>query len=816
MANLLGRYSQAQLKDAQQLLDLYQQRESVREFIKNRLNEKKAVSWKGRALIFYCQLFSQVAQSQVNLLAQDQPRLGEKYKKQYNEAKKDPKQFTTFLSNYIEDERKHHLFKNTITNWEKEGLKPIVNPIIPDEIDRMPEGPEKFKKTEAFVFQADKEIEKEEQKQVGDKKQVEVPENIIDTKQPEGTTQAVREAIPTKTEAPITNAPRTFPSLALRERLGPLILKVKQLKAPSFVKDLSTNAQITAKKFISRFPKEIPGGLAGTVGGLVWGGPPGAVIGAIAGVVAAKVVGNTIIQESPLFKPYQESRSVELSDYVLPSGRRLLSIAGGSENPGEFQTPINTPPPMNKKSSRINLEKLGWLRTGPIVIAAISLIFIFALFILLMTGDGGGGLINLNPTQPPGKPGQISSCTFYRGGDTTPGLKFRIQEWPTLINDIASKVGVPAPILAGILRVECGSCFNTSDPTYVTNDYDSHCSKDSSGNCIAYGAMQFTPGAFLNTFNNNQEEMKNKFSKTSVSLEIKDQNNIDPNTVLRLYSIKDTMIAAAFKVRADAGSNPPFSQSTVENIAYRYYGCLKYDVPPKDDSCSNGAYNYGADLWNSYNNCQIPSLPVDGNYKQWIFDNFGININDGFAPEVYQWAAEVLNLSTTTAPKFKELLTGSLIEVKPVCDVISNVSGRTIFLRNRIQFCPGATKDGPTNNERLFKQNLIHELGHIVNGSYRPGIYGSQIGDVITDEGYLTKYSASAATADDQICGEGNADTRASEDFSESVSYFIIGEKIEEQNYGCGINLNQNPIYTQAGGRLLFPKHYQLMNNLLK
>lgn len=203
----------------------------------------------------------------------------------------------------------------------------------------------------------------------------------------------------------------------------------------------------------------------------------------------------------------------------------------------------------------------------------------------------------------------------------------------------------------------------------------------------------------------------------------------------------------------------------------------------------------------------LAAVPIltGGNYQKWLAD-FGIIINDGFVADVYKWAYEVLVITPSIAPKFKTLLGSSPVEVRPSCDV-SSTRGRTILLRNRVQFCPGANLEGPTREEKLFKQVFIHELGHIINGS-RPGKYGDQIKQVIAAEGYLTTYSKNAATGSDEICGAGSEDTRADEDFAEGVSYFINRET-PEQDYGCGVSVNQNPLF-------LYPKHYQLMIDLLK
>ncbi|MDO8498594.1 MAG: N-acetylmuramoyl-L-alanine amidase [bacterium] len=192
---------------------------------------------------------------------------------------------------------------------------------------------------------------------------------------------------------------------------------------------------------------------------------------------------------------------------------------------------------------------------------------------------------------PPGSGGQIASCTFYRSGDSVSGLNFRIAEWPALIEEVASKVGVPPAVLAGILRIECPDCFYSNNPDYIKNDYDAHT------NGLVYGVMQFYPPTFQNVFNTNQPEMQSLFGKTIVTTNIDPQSSMAPNNVLRIYSIRDSLIAAAFKVRADAGGTPPYTQTNIDNIVKAYFTTCTYTQ-------GGGTYSYCNDLWQSYSQCQ--------------------------------------------------------------------------------------------------------------------------------------------------------------------------------------------------------------------
>lgn len=180
----------------------------------------------------------------------------------------------------------------------------------------------------------------------------------------------------------------------------------------------------------------------------------------------------------------------------------------------------------------------------------------------------------------------LASCTFYRNGA---GANFNNSAMPALISDIAGRVGIPASALAGILRIESPEPFSSSNNDYVTNDYDAH----SSG--IAHGLMQFVPSTFESVFNDNRSEMQNSFGKTAVQTNIESQKYPAPqDNILRITSIKDSLTATAFKIRADAGSSPPYNRQAVSNILSSYFG----------SNCSyEGGADYCTDMLRGMNEC---------------------------------------------------------------------------------------------------------------------------------------------------------------------------------------------------------------------
>ncbi|MCL4417377.1 MAG: hypothetical protein M1365_11885, partial [Actinobacteria bacterium] len=213
-------------------------------------------------------------------------------------------------------------------------------------------------------------------------------------------------------------------------------------------------------------------------------------------------------------------------------------------------------------------------------------------------------IIGIKPDEKP-KPepgGDISTCTFYRGGDLVQGTKFGNPQMAATISEISGKVGVPSAIVAGIMRVETAQAITTTDTTYLVNDYDAHTSG------VAYGVMQFTPGTFLYTYNTFQDDLKNLFGKISSKISIDLQSNMAPASSFRIYSIRDSITAAAYKVKNDKkniNKDGPWDEETVKGIAERYYGCRKYGP----GGCTSGPFDYGEDLWKSFTNCNSVSNP---------------------------------------------------------------------------------------------------------------------------------------------------------------------------------------------------------------
>lgn len=263
-------------------------------------------------------------------------------------------------------------------------------------------------------------------------------------------------------------------------------------------------------------------------------------------------------------------------------------------------------------------------------------------YALPLGGNVGIGTSGVTP--PPTGGGDIASCFFYRGGETSkPGFKLGNPAMAALISDISSKVGVPAAIITGIMRVESPNAFASTDPSYVTNDYEAK----SSG--VAFGLMQFTVGTFISTYENNQVSMNLLFNKTSQTTTIDPQDKMQPDTVLRIYSIRDSLIAASYKVKADKqaiNGSGSWDENTIKQIAARYYG-TNADGTTNYKGDDGSIQNYGNDLWKSYSECQStiipPTPPLSPSPGPAAFNSYFCQSNPAWASSLIGSSGETMS-----------------------------------------------------------------------------------------------------------------------------------------------------------------------------
>jgi len=464
---------------------------------------------------------------------------------------------------------------------------------------------------------------------------------------------------------------------------------------------------------------------------------------------------------------------------------------------------------LGRKGSTIQARGAAFKKTATGTRVVLILIGLFALFSLMSlmgfapqtpgntpgttgTAGGGGASIATGSGILAGGGEEIAQCTFYRGGDKSQGLTIGNPALAALISDISTKVGVPGSIVAGIMRVETGGALSSSDSSYLTNDYDSHCSLPSvmlpvpsnqtlevcgrSG--IAFGIMQFTPDTFKGTFNINQTDMQNIFGKTSFNSQLKAFDQKEPDNVLRIYSVKDSIIAAAFKLRADKqsiNSTGTWDEATVKEIAARYYG-RNADGTTNYVGYDGSTQNYGNDLWKSYSSCIAPTTPI-GTLASFSCPIPGGKIScasygpptttggfDGICTPASQISTNEVSIGGHCSPKYREAYPSLCSEpgtTKPFKDASGNLRrtaksidiegpvGQHVFMPTINGEKVGWTWEGDPSDDvgavlRIFKSDptpqgiwTIHFVHSTAEPSFAPGTH------VMSDEHVATISSAS-------------------------------------------------------------------------
>lgn len=529
-------------------------------------------------------------------------------------------------------------------------------------------------------------VKKEEEKVTPEEKKEVVEKKTEQAEPQEPKAEPVPPAQPSLSQpAPTTTTPEAIIQAASKARV------------PGFVKDIASKLKVSFIKNRHKLPIVPAVGtiLGGALGFFGTGGLAGGAVGAVTGYFVFKKAEQIATGREEGAPPPTSPSQGTSSSYFRPNFSRLRTRMPPVSFPGKI------------------FKKVWW--RNPLVLILFLILFLFPLIYFFgtqflrdaalwppyLTGTGGSG--------------NIAACTFYRGGDSTPGLKFRIQEWPALINEVASKVGVPAPVLAGILRVECPDCFYTDNPEYIKNDYDAH------GNGLVYGVMQFYPSTFEDIFNKNKQQLKDLFNKDSVKTTIDPQDKMAPNNVFRIYSIKDSVIAAAFKIKADAGINPPYDREAIDKIVKAYFTQCEYFQ-------GTGIFNYCDDLWKSYSECRSISPPVcteadkcekpippniaDSELKQAILDQFGINMI-GFGTEYLRYAWEkfwdISNTKFFQHLKNRTRAKGTIIDVRQAGGSQQFACGESETDITLQQAGRGGKFDKTT-----FTTILLHELGHIL------------------------------------------------------------------------------------------------------
>ncbi len=249
--------------------------------------------------------------------------------------------------------------------------------------------------------------------------------------------------------------------------------------------------------------------------------------------------------------------------------------------------------------------------TIALIIGIILLVIILIVIIVLI-------ILNLvNPSTPtPVTPvigTDISSCTFYNGdARVTRSFKFGNPSITSFIVEVANKIDIPPPMIAAIMSREREDIVTNPSTIIFTGDYDPRRSSPSDPTS-ATGAMQIQPrtfrGAFLwatNTIDPETERIYNAFGKTNVSIDIDRHTPAANDPVLRIASIKDSIILGAYelkRLKLVVNGRGAWDETTVRTVAGKYHGG---EASTLAAGCSLG---YCDHVWKSFSECR-PSVPV--------------------------------------------------------------------------------------------------------------------------------------------------------------------------------------------------------------
>lgn len=446
---------------------------------------------------------------------------------------------------------------------------------------------------------------------------------------------------------------------------------------------------------------------------------------------------------------------------------------------------------------------------NPYILIGIVVILILFVFILVLTGGPGGIGSQTGGTTPlPGTIGNISSCQFTRGDQNPKSAPFKSQALLSYFQEAERMSGVPVVVLASIARVESPVSVVFTDDRLASFP----CPKSSTG---ALGLMQIQPPGTKGHFADGVLLGASYLGKTPDQVnycDLRENIIVSAGFVLKKLQL-------GFRIGDGKTWEPQWTndQAVINKLAEGYYGCLRYPTCENKNGQGGGPYSYGGDLWESIQNCQQNQIvfvggggsapaPNTQTLRGDIKNQFGVEFESGFSSRVLTWAWEALWTAQQRSPNFFSLLRTrySVVNIKAGA-AITNTSGNTIMIKN--------TASGPLYSEPYFKQIFIHELGHVIYGPrYSPNpTFQSKINEaIVKDGGTITAYAENSTEDPNRICGTPDASTKASEDFADSVSYFINSNQ-EELTYGCGIkNPGKNPFQTGK-----YPNHLLFIQNLL-
>lgn len=413
----------------------------------------------------------------------------------------------------------------------------------------------------------------------------------------------------------------------------------------------------------------------------------------------------------------------------------------------------------------------------------------------LPTAGGGSSLVSSD----------ISQCKFTRGGDSMKELAYKSPLLLSYIQEASSLTGIPSVVIAAFMRVETPATITKNDDQVRALSSTSACPRSITG---ALGVMQLQPKG---TRGHAQDAVANGaqlISKSYDELTEEDYCDVRKNIIMGAGFILKKMELFGFK---NGGKwNPAWTndRGAINTLVEGYYGCLNYGGA--DPLKCDGPFNYGLDVWTSVQSCKpttslasavpgaansptAPTAPTDAEeLRLKIASEFGIEFEkNAFSHQTLRWSWEVFHQARYYAPNFFPLVHRPFKIVQ-----IVRTSGYTATYNGIGVITFNIRSEGA---EDLYKQILIHELGHIIHGpsgipreaKYDEGINIAQKADGQT----LSRYS--------------NENT--DEAFAELVSYYITRGKPEQRTFYNDIKWSdQNPLETGN-----YPAHLSFIEGIL-
>jgi hypothetical protein len=196
--------------------------------------------------------------------------------------------------------------------------------------------------------------------------------------------------------------------------------------------------------------------------------------------------------------------------------------------------------------------------------------------------------------------------------------------------------------------------------------------------------------------------------------------------------------------------------------------------------------------------------PANSDYAKLhedILNTFKIDMDNSFSYDYLKWTWE--KFSSIKNTKFFGLVNSDSRTVRVIRDD-SQINAQIGCSEIRMRGISSAT--GQPYPEPLFKVVLIHELSHIIDSCNLDSIsHKSQLSNIRDQEGYITNYSANAATC----VGSNNLN----EDYAEMITYYLNPEFSEQSlriGTACEPTITTNPY---AGGKK--PLHQNLASTIL-